>query len=176
MRKLAAVIALTVGLVGPIMASDGATLVRFKGGIGVQPISNVRPPANADGTFSIVSRNVVRGVNPAGPWRIANLRAEIKTNGRIHVTGRGLLLAAGDSIGQNANQRVFATLICEATAPFAPHSSAFTGVPLEPHGDFEIDDGLDSIAASCPSPVLLIRSAGNGSWFAAGIQQLEEED
>jgi hypothetical protein len=176
MRKLAAVIALTVGLVGPIMASDGATLVRFKGGIGVQPISNVRPPANADGTFSIVSRNVVRGVNPAGPWRIANLRAEIKTNGRIHVTGRGLLLAAGDSIGQNANQRVFATLICEAAAPFVPRSSAFTGVPLEPNGDFEIDDVLDSIAASCPSPVLLIRSAGNGSWFAAGIQQLEEED
>jgi hypothetical protein len=115
-------------------------------------------------------------VNPAGPWRIGSLKAEIKTNGRIHVTGRGLLLAAGDSIGLNANQRVFATLICEATQPFQERSSAFTGVALEPNGDFEIDDVLDSIPATCASPVLLIRSAGNGSWFAAGIQQLEDED
>lgn len=176
MRKLAAVVGLTLGLVGSVIASGPETLARFKGGIGVQPISNVRPPANADGTFSIVSRNIVRGVNPAGPWRIGSLKAEIKTNGRIHVTGRGLLLAAGDSIGLNANQRVFATLICEATQPFQERSSAFTGVALEPNGDFEIDDVLDSIPATCASPVLLIRSAGNGSWFAAGIQQLEDED
>jgi hypothetical protein len=175
MRTLAAVIGLTLGLVGSVIASGPETLVRFKGGIGVQPISNVRPPANADGTFSIVSRNIVRGVNPAGPWRIGSLKAEIKTNGRIHVTGRGLLLAAGDSIGQNANQRVFATLICEATSP-VERSSAFTGVALEPNGDFEIDDVLDSTPASCPSPVLLVRSASNGLWFAAGIQQLEDED
>jgi hypothetical protein len=176
MKTFAAVVGLALGLVGTVVASSSQTLVEFKGGIGVQPISNVRPPANADGTFSVVSRNIVRGVIPAGPWRIANLKAEIQTNGRIEVSGRGLLLAAGDSIGQNAHQRVFATLICEAGAPFVERSSAFTGVALEPNGDFEIDDVLDSTPESCPSPVLLIRSASNGSWFAAGIQLFEDED
>jgi hypothetical protein len=67
-------------------------------------------------------------------------------------------------------------LICEAAAPFVERSSAFTGVALEPNGDFEIDDVLDSIPTSCPSPVLLIRAASNGTWFAAGIQQIDEED
>jgi hypothetical protein len=39
---------------------------------------------------------------------------------------------SGNSIGQNANQRVFATLLCEAAAPFVERSTAFPGVPLEP--------------------------------------------
>jgi hypothetical protein len=42
------------------------TLVRFKGGIGVHPVSNVAGAADADGNFPNVTRNIVRGVNPAG--------------------------------------------------------------------------------------------------------------
>jgi hypothetical protein len=59
----------------------------------------------------------------AHPWTIASLRADIDIYGRIKVRGRGLLLASSNSIGQNANQSVFATLICEAAAPFAEHST-----------------------------------------------------
>jgi hypothetical protein len=176
MNKLAAVIPLTLALIAPLGAHGTETLVEFKGGIGVQPVLNVVGPVNTDGTFPNVSRNIVRGVNPAGPWRIGALRAEIDTTGRIRVKGRGLLLAAGNRIGTNGEQRVFATLICELTGPFVEHSSAFGGVALEPNGDFEIDDVLDSTPTSCPSPVLLIRTASNGSWFAAGIQQIDEED
>jgi hypothetical protein len=113
-------------------------------------------------------------VNPgAGPWRIADLRADIDTGGRIRVRGRGLLLASTNSIGQNANQNVFATLICEAVPPFVEHNTTFT-VPLEPNGDFRIDDMLDSVPADCPSPVLLIRNKG-GVWFAAGIPKLGDD-
>jgi len=168
MRKLAAVILLTLGLVAQARMESPNVLASFKGGIGVQPVLNVVPPANADGTFS-VSRNVVRGVTPAGPWRISELKAEIDSNGRIRVRGEGLLLAAGNRIGSNGTQRVFATLICEDTAPFVERSSAFTGVALEANGDFEIDDVLDSVPSQCTSPVLLIRSASNATWFAAGI-------
>jgi len=32
---------------------------------------------------------------------------------------------------------------------------------------------LDSTPAACPSPVLLIRTTGDGSWFAAGIAKLD---
>jgi hypothetical protein len=41
-------------------------------------------------------------------------------------------------------------------------------VPLELDGNFRIDDELDSVPASCASPVLLIRNTV-GTWFAAGI-------
>jgi RNA polymerase sigma-70 factor, ECF subfamily len=176
MFRKAALIAAAVGMVAQVTAQERTPLVRFDGGIGVQPVSNVAGSANADGTFPNVRQNVVRGVSPAGPWRIASLKASIYTDGSITVRGRGFLLAAGNSIGQNANQRVFATLICEATAPFVERSTSFAGIPLEPNGDFRIDDTLSPAPADCASPVLLIRTSSNGTWFAAGIQQIGDDD
>jgi hypothetical protein len=69
---------------------------------------------------------------------------------------------------------VFATLLCEAAAPFVERSTTFAGVPLEPNGDFRIDDTLNPVPSDCPSPVLLIRNAG-GVWFAAGIPKLGDD-
>jgi len=110
----------------------------------------------------------------SGPWRIANLRADVDPYGRIKVKGRGLLLASGNSIGQNANQRVFATLICEATAPFVERNTDKAGVPLDANGDFRIDDVLSPAPLDCASPVLLIRNKA-GVWFAAGIPKLADD-
>jgi len=45
-------------------------LVKFKGGIGVIPVTGVA----ANGTVNL---NVVRGVSPGAPWRITDLEAEI---------------------------------------------------------------------------------------------------
>jgi len=169
-----AVILLLLGTVGHLIANETDFIARFEGGIGVIPVSNGAGPVNADGTFPNVRLNVVRGVNPgAGPWRIAELRADIETDGRIKVRGRGLLLASGNSIGQNANQSVFATLICEAAAPFVEHNTTVS-VPLEANGDFRIDDTLDTVPSECPSPVLLVRNTG-GVWFAAGIPKLGDD-
>ena len=100
---------------------------------------------------------------------IKDLKGVVKDDGRIRIDGRGLLLSGGNGTGGNANASVFATLICEAAAPFTERSTTVTGVALEPNGDFLIDDMLDNPASECPSPVLLIRSAGNKGWFAAGI-------
>lgn len=168
--KKAAIILLSLGIVGPAWAQEPDILARFDGGIGVIPASSGAGPVNvADGTFPNVKPNVVRLVPPgAGPWRIADLKAEVHTDGRIMVRGRGLLLASGNSIGQNANQSVFATLICDATLPFTQFSTDAAGVPLAPNGDFRIDDVLNSVPSECPSPVLLIRNLV-GTWFAAGI-------
>jgi hypothetical protein len=162
---------LCVGLVSPLRADDDS-LVRFDGGIGVIPVSNVT--VSATGTIT-VSRNIVRDVNPPGQiWVIKALKAEIETDGRIEVRGRGLLLGGGNNIGFNANQRVFATLICSATTPFTQFSTPSTGVALEANGDFRIDDMLSPAPpAVCASPVLLIRNTG-GAWFAAGILKLED--
>jgi hypothetical protein len=168
-------VALALAVFSPLLVSADDSLVKFDGGIGVHPVSNVSGTANADGSFPNVTRNVVRGVNPAGQiWVIADLQTKVKADGSIRVDGRGLLLAGGNTIGTNAGASVFATLICEAIAPFVEHNTNAVGVPLEPNGDFRIDDILSPAPNGCASPVLLIRNAGNRTWFAAGIQKLED--
>jgi hypothetical protein len=131
-------------------------LVRFSGGVGVIPTGS--------------TNTTVRGVAAAGQiWTIQDLAADVKQDGRIRVDGRGLLLASGNSVGSNANASVFATLFCANDGNMA-HSSTLAGVPLEVNGDFRIDDTLSPLPPNpCTNPVLLIRSAGNQSWFAAGL-------
>ena len=160
MTTLAGILVLFLVGMFPSFALTDDSIARFKGGIGVLPVSS------AAGT-----PNTVRTVNPAGQaWVIADLDAKVTMDGSIKVDGEGLLLAGGNGIGSNANASVFATLICGATAPFSLHSSNAAGVPLEANGDFRIDDFLSPLPpASCAAPVLLIRNAANGGWFAAGI-------
>jgi hypothetical protein len=173
LQKLS-IVALTFGIGCSFTAAGDDSLVRFKGGIGVIPVSAAAGVANTDGSSPSVTRNVVRGINPPGQiWVIADLRADISVDGHIRVNGKGLLLAGGNAIGGTAAQSVFATLICEAAPPFTLHNSTVTGVPVQQDGDFEIDDVLTPIPAECASPVLLIRNAG-GAWFAAGIPDLEK--
>ena len=156
MRNIFA-IAVALGLALPAAADD--RLVRFDGGIGVIPTGS--------------SNTTVRGVAAAGQiWVIARLTADVQSDGSITVDGRGLLLGAGNNVGLNANASVFATLICEAAAPFVQRNTDLAGVALEPNGDFRIRGTLDPAPTSCPSPVLLIRNAANGGWFAAGILKL----
>jgi hypothetical protein len=175
MVKKTAVIVMALAVVGQVSAHGRDLLASFDGGIGVIPVSAGAGAMNADGTFPNVKLNIVRGVFPgAGPWRIASLKADVESDGHITVRGRGLLLASSNSIGQNANQKVFATLICEAVAPFVERSTARTGVPLELNGDFRIDDVLNPAPTECASPVLLIRNTG-GVWFAAGVPKLGDD-
>jgi hypothetical protein len=168
-RRLALACVFCVGI-GTSLGAD-ESLVRFDGGIGVIPVSNVTQ--NADGSVT-VSRNIVRGVLPPGQiWTIDRLRADVRADGRIVVDGRGLLLAGGNNVGLNGGQSVFATLICEASAPFVLRNTTTTGVRLAANGDFRIDDMLSPAPpAACASPVLLIRNTG-GAWFAAGILKLD---
>jgi hypothetical protein len=128
-------------------------VVRFDGGIGETPVSN--PDA----------RNIVRNVPPGGqPWVISRLTADVRSDGRISVDGRGLLLAGGNNIGTNGGQSVRAVLFCNGADPVNSDL-----VPLEANGDFRIEGVLSATPANpCNSPVLLIVS-GAGSWFAAGI-------
>src|SRR5688572_6184628 len=172
MMKRAWLVLVFAALAASVHASDGDSLVRFDGGIGVIPVSNVTV---TDGTVT-VTRNVVRGVNPAGQiWVIEALRADIRADGRFMVRGRGLLLGGGNNIGLSNNARVFATLICENVTA-TQFSTSASGVPLAANGDFRIDDVLATVPVNCPSPVLLIRNAANGGWFAAGIPDFANGD
>lgn len=158
---------LSVACAASLAAGADDSLVKFKGGIGVVPVSSAPGPA---ATSAVVNRNIVRGVQPSGqPWVLEDLHAEVSTAGRITVDGRALLIAGGNVVGTNANARVFATLVCEAVAPFVERSTDLAGVALDASGDFRIDDALLPAPADCASPVLLIRNAANATWFAAGI-------
>jgi hypothetical protein len=130
-------------------------LVRFEGGIGVIPVRGNVPPFTA---------NVILGVIPAGqPWVIRHLVARVTTNGDIRVKGEGLIRAGGN-IGTTSEDPVFATLFCGNVA----HNSG--AVSPEPNGDFKIEDVLNPAPPNpCDNPVLLIRNAVTGNWFAAGI-------
>lgn len=172
LKKLAV---LFLGAVFPLAALADDSLARFKGGIGVIPVSSgVVPAGQQPLTSEVVNRNFVRGVPPPGQiWVIADLRADARTDGGIKVRGKGLLLGGGNGIGGNANQSVRATLICEAAAPFVLHDTGL--VPLEANGDFQIDDVLNPLPPiPCASPVLLIRNPA-GAWFAAGIPDLSND-
>lgn len=168
--RIASVGLFALAVTGIASAQDPDDTLSFKGGIGVINVVGQNP----DLTLKL---NVVRGVNPAGPWRIADLKATIASNGHISVVGRGLLLANGNSIATNAGASVHATLFCGS----ANTATAFDepGVPLQADGDFRIDDFLSSVPPiPCESPVLLIRSGaapGQGVWFAAGIPQIDED-
>ena len=171
MRKILCALVVCLGALPAAFADDA--LVKFKGGIAVIPVSSGVGTAP---TAEVVNRNIVRGIQPPGQiWRISDLQATVRSDGRISVRGKGLLLAGGNGIGTNANQSVFATLICEAAAPFVLHSTNPAGVPLQPNGDFRIDDVLTPAPGpTCASPVLLIRNLG-GAWFAAGIEDLDDD-
>ena len=149
---LAFVLTIFIGGVFASALQADDTLARFKGGIGVHPVSNVT---------TNVTPNIVRGVNPAGQlWVIEDLDARIKTNGDISVRGKGLILAGGNNAGRATGQSVFATLICDTAEPFGQHNTNTAGVPLSAGGDFKIDDVLTPLpTGACASPMLLIRNA-----------------
>jgi hypothetical protein len=162
MKKTIMAGALALAFSTAALADD--RLVRFEGGIGVIPVSSTL--GNASVADAV--RNDVRKTPPGGqPWTISRLSADVRTDGRVLVDGRGLLLAGGDGIGTSAGQIVHATLFCGPAATFTAHSS--DAVTLEANGDFRIDGQLTPTPPdSCASPVLLIVNSG-GRWFAAGI-------
>jgi hypothetical protein len=165
--SLAPVLALLVA--SSAMADD--TILKFKGGIVEIPVI---------GTPGAPVANAVRGIQPAGtPWVIRALRAEVKADGRIHVEGRGLLLAGGNEVGTNGGASVFASLFCgPPNGPFIEHSTPMANaVALAADGDFTIDDILSPpLSNGCDNPVLLIRTVPSGVWFTAGIPLVIEDD
>jgi hypothetical protein len=170
-----------VTLFSAVASADDAAL-RFKGGIGVTPVSSfvncpATNPCAIPGTGPApvaVNRNIVRGVPPPGQiWVIDDLDARIGPKGNIVVRGKGLILAGGDNTGRAPTPAlsVFASLFCGAPAAATESRTASAGVVLPADGDFEIRDVLSPVpAATCDNPMLLIRTTATGNpWFAAGI-------
>jgi hypothetical protein len=181
MMKKALACTMFLGVVSSLPAAADDTSLKFKGGIGVIPVSNVTcvpsatpsTPSCVTSTSTVtVTENAVRGQTPAGQiWVIRELDAEVGANGNITVHGKGLLLGGGNSAGGvPANLFVYATLSCSSTSPFALSSTSTAGVAVSSNGDFQINGMLSPKPTfPCASPLLLIQSASNAHWFALGF-------
>jgi hypothetical protein len=178
--RILALLAMAVVSLAPSMSRADDSLARFRGGVGVNGVSGA---GGTIGTAEIVTRNIVRGVQPApSAWIIADFTADVGPDGHITADGRGLIASGGNTAGtalmltagHTATFDVFATLICETAAPFVERNTK--PVRLSPGGNFKIDDMLSPRPpAECMTPVLLIRTTQGGSWFAAGIQKFDNE-
>ena len=169
-----------LGVVFSLPAAADDTSLKFKGGIGVIPVSSVTcvpsaTPCVTGPTVTVtVNQNVVRGQQPAGQiWVIDELDAQVSANGNITVHGKGLVLGGGNGAGGvPAGLNVFATLSCLSTSPFglSISSTSPAGVTVSPNGNFQINGMLSPTPTfPCASPLLLIQSAANSHWFALGI-------
>jgi hypothetical protein len=159
MKKTTSMLIALLFAVGAMaVGASAADLVSFNGGVGVIPTGS--------------ANTTVRTVLPAGQiWVIRKLAAAVNVDGTIEVVGKGLLLGSGNTVGSNANNaHVFATLMCANDGNVQHNTSNTPGVQLAPNGDFVIAESLSPAPPStCDSPVLLIRNAGNGGWFAAAL-------
>jgi hypothetical protein len=158
-------------------AAQPAVLLKFKGAIGVDPLT-------AAGGVDVL--NVVRGINPGGrAWVIRNLDATVFADGYIVANGKGLLFSSGEVIATRGPvSQVVATLACGAADATADKFTT-DPVPLNDAGNFKIRGSLTGRDASgnivpfppaCANPKLLIRASATGGWFAAGILESDAED
>jgi hypothetical protein len=158
-------------------AAQPSVLLKFKGAIGVDPLT-------AAGGVDVA--NVVRGINPGGrAWVIRKLDATVYSDASIVVQGKGLLFSSGDVIATRGPvAQVVATLAC---GPADATATKFTSdaAPLNAAGNFTIRSQLAGHDASgnilpfppsCANPQLLIRASATGGWFAAGILEADDED
>ena len=126
MMKKALACTMFLGVVFSLPAAADDTSLKFKGGIGVIPVSSVTcvpsaTPCVTGPTVTVtVNQNVVRGQQPAGQiWVIDELDALVSANGNITVHGKGLVLGGNGAGGVPAGLNVFATLSCHPLRPLA---------------------------------------------------------
>jgi hypothetical protein len=192
-KTLACALVLGVACSLPAIAAESRdTLFKFDGAIGSQPLRA--------GSVS----NTVAGVAPGGaPWVVKSLKAAIRTDGRIDISVKGILLGGTDNIGTRAGpRRMVVSLFCRgpivapATAGLlltASYNSEFAD--LDADGNFKLSSLLTNASGATPPvdcgdtvdnrPVLLIRTvtaatatppSAPSAWFAAGILKSGSDD
>jgi hypothetical protein len=117
--------------------------------------------------------NRIRNVPGGGiPWAIDEGRGELRTDGRIEVRVRGLVLAEGDRAGINPAAEFRAIVSC-LTPMMDGNGNLVAAVvnlptrtfPATATGDSDIEDVV-ALPRPCIAPIVFVTNA-NGSWFSA---------
>ena len=113
--------------------------------------------------------NAIRGVPGGGlPWAIGSASGELKASGKLEITVRGLVLAAGANTGKNPvpNFRAIVSCLSKDANGNPTTANVSTGLfPADLAGNAEIEATL-SLPSPCIAPVIFVTSPG-GAWFAA---------
>ncbi|MDA4118145.1 MAG: hypothetical protein OK455_07360 [Thaumarchaeota archaeon] len=106
---------------------------------------------------------VVAGINPAGgAWMVAAAEADLLGSGQINISLQGLVLVSTGTVPAGLN--IEATLACQTGTSTWSYTTT-SPVPLPSSGNAVINQAI-TLPTPCPAPIVLIRSATSGSWFA----------
>ena len=119
--------------------------------------------------------NAIRGIRGGGlPWVVSFAEGELKANGKIEVTVRGLLIDPNDAAAIRAGRagtnpsptfKVIVSCLSKDAAGLAITVNVSTGLfPADAAGNAEIEDMI-SLPQPCIAPIIFVTS-GSGSWFA----------
>jgi hypothetical protein len=142
-------------------ADDGAKLLSFETMAGVN-------------TPFIGATNAIRGVPGGGlPWVLREAKGTLRSDGRIEVEVRGLVLADDPRVpaarrltNPIASFRVLVSCVSVDAGGAVVNASVITGnFPATTTGDADIEAAVE-LPAPCLAPVLFVTSPG-GAWFAA---------
>ena len=104
------------------------------------------------------------GVQAGGlPWNLKKGFAQIYSNGRIHVSVRGLVLASGSAAGTNPVAHGQAIVVCDGAV-----AATSTVVPFSATGNATVNERI-SLPAQCLAPVVFfagVPTPGVQRWFA----------
>lgn len=120
--------------------------------------------------------NAIRGLPGGGlPWVIGFAEGELKADGKIEVTVRGLLIDPNDAAaiasgraGTNPspNMKVVVSCLSKDGSGAPTTVNVSTGLfPVDANGNGQIED-MVSLPQPCIAPIIFVTSA-TGSWFAA---------
>ena len=118
--------------------------------------------------------NAIRGVNGGGlPWIIRVGKGEVKSDGRIELKVRGLVLADDPAVpparrltNPIPNFRAVVSCLTVDAAGAAATVNVTTGdFPASVAGDSDIEAAID-LPSPCIAPIVFVTSPG-GAWFAA---------
>lgn len=115
--------------------------------------------------------NPIRNINGGGlPWTLTSAKGELKTDGRLEITVKGLVFAAGPNTGSNTIPNFAAIVSClkgdggienVMTGPFP----ATLGPAAQGGGNAKIETTV-VLPQPCIAPLIFVTSPG-GAWFAA---------
>ena len=116
----------------------------------------------------------IRGINAGGvPWQIARAEGELKSNGKIEIKVKGLVLFEGAPVpearqGTNPSATFRAIVSCLSVDGDGNASTVkvmTAAFPASPDGNSKIKDRV-VLPSPCIAPIVFVTSGG-GSWFAA---------
>ena len=114
---------------------------------------------------------VIAAIAPGGaPWVNGESTARVRSDGRIKVRIRGLVIPIAPFSGSNPVAMAVATLVCDnvvadSTKPFA----------LDPAGNGRTKDQI-TVPMPCNNPAVLIQPAGNRRVYIASTTMDDRED